>query len=122
LTGTARALVLVAGVIVLVEAAAYLVLAALDLRDAGAGSLGSALGVALLLVVYGGAQLVAIWFLLGGSAAARSPLVVTQLLQVLVAFSLRDTGAVAIAIAVPAAVVLGCVLSPPVRQGTQPGV
>ena len=46
----------------------------------------------------------------------------TQLLQLLVAYSVRDTGSVAVGIAVPAAVVLACVLSPPVRRGTQPDV
>lgn len=122
LTGTARALVLLAGLIVLVEAAGYVVLAALDLRDSGAGSLGSGVGVAVLLIAYAAGQLAAIWFLLGGAAAARSPLVVTQLLQLLVAYSVRDTGSVAVGIAVPAAVVLACVLSPPVRRGTQPDV
>ncbi len=116
LTGTARVLVLVAGLIIVVEAVVYLSLAALDLRDSGSGQLSSGIGVALVLVAYGVAQLVAIRFLLRGAAAARSPLVVTQILQLLVSTSLRDNSTLALSVAVPAVVVLVCVLAPPVTR------
>ncbi|MGJ9421092.1 hypothetical protein [Aeromicrobium sp. CF3.5] len=116
LTGTARALVLVAGLIISVEAIAYLSLAALDLRDSGSGRLSSGIGVAVILIAYGVAQLVAVRFLLRGAAAARSPLVVTQVLQLLVATGLRDSSTLALSVAVPAVVVLACVLAPPVTR------
>lgn len=116
LTGTARSLVLVAGLIIVVEAVGYLVLAALDLRDSGAGRLGSGVGVALMLIAYAVAQVMAVRFLLRGAAAARSPLVVTQILQLLVSTSLRDSPTLALSVAVPAVIVLGCVLAPPVTR------
>lgn len=120
LTGTARSLVLLAGLVVAIEAAVYLVLAALDLRDSGSGRLGSGVGVALILVAYAVAQLVAIRFLLRGAAAARSPLVVTQILQLLVSTSLRDSPTLALSVAAPAVVVLVCVLAPPVTRAVNP--
>lgn len=116
LAGTARSLVLLAGLIIVIEAVSYLSLAALDLRDSGGGPLGSGVGVALILIAYAVAQLVAIRFLLRGVAAARSPLVVTQILQLLVSTSLRDTPTLVLSVAVPAVIVLGCVLAPPVTR------
>lgn len=115
-TGSARRIVLLVGVVVAAEAVALLVLAGLDLRDTDADRLGSGVGVAVLLAAYAVAQVVAVWFLLAGHAVARSPLVVTQVLQVLVATSLRDQPASALAVAVPALVVLGCLLAPPVTR------
>lgn len=109
-------LLLVAAVVVLVEALAYTVLAALDLADLSSERVGSGLGVALVLVLYGLGQLVAMRLLLRGVAAARSPLVVTQILQVLVATSLRDQAGLALAVGLPAVVVLICLLAPPVTR------
>lgn len=114
--GTARTLILVAGAVVTVEALLYVVLALLDLRDIASDRLGSGIGVAAILVGYGVAQIVAIRLLLQGHAVARSPLVVTQILQVLVATNLRDDPALAVAVAIPAVIVLGCVLAPPVTR------
>ncbi len=116
LTGTARTLVLLAGLIIAVEVVAYLLLAAFDLRQSGSGQLVTGIGVAVMLIAYGAAHLVAIRFLLRGSAAARSPLVVTQILQLLVSTSLRDSSTLALSVAVPAVVVLACVLAPPVTR------
>lgn len=116
ITGTARRLILTAGAVVLLEASSYIALAVLDLRDMDADRVGSGLGVALILAGYGIAQLVAVRFLLRGHAVARSPLVVAHLLQLLVATSLRDTPALALAVAAAALVVLGCLLAPPVTR------
>lgn len=98
------------------EAVLFVVLAVFNLRDVETGRLASGLGVALMLVGYGAAHLVAVRKLLQGYAAARSPVVVTQLLQGLVATNLRDTPGLALAVGVPAVVVLGCLLSPPVSR------
>ncbi len=115
-TGTARHLILAAGAVVLAEALLFVVLAALDLRDVDADRLGSGIGVAVILIGYGVAQVVAVRLLLKGQAVARSPLIVTQILQALVATSLRDTPALAAAVGVPAVLVLGCLLAPPVSR------
>lgn len=113
-SGTARALLMIAAVIVVAESAVYLVLAALDLRDTPSERLVSGIGIAVLLAAYGIGQLVAMWLLLQGHRGARAPLIVTQLLQALVATSLRDEPRLALAVAVPAIVVLVILLSPPV--------
>ena len=94
----------------------FVVLAVLDLRDIGHRPLGSGLGVAAVLAGYGAAQLVACPLVAAGRRPARSPVVVTQLLQVLVATNLRDTPGLALAVRLPAVVVLGCLLSPPVTR------
>ncbi len=114
--GLARTLLLVAGAVVLVESAAYLVLAALDLRDTPSDRLVSGIGIAVLLAAYGVAQLVAMRLLLRGVAGARAPLVVTQLLQALVATGLRDEPRLAAAVGLPAVLVLVILLSPPVTR------
>ena len=93
-----------------------IVLAVLNLRDIDTARLASGLGVAVVLAGYGAAHLVAIRLLLKGHATARSPVVVTQILQGLVATSLRDSPGLALAVGLPAVVVLGCVLSPPVSR------
>ncbi len=105
-----------AGAVISAEALLLVVLAVLNLRDIQTDRLASGLGVAVVLVGYAAAHLVAIRLLLQGNAGARSPVVVTQLLQVLVATSLRDTVALALAVAAPALLVLACVLSPAVTR------
>jgi hypothetical protein len=116
ITGAARRLVLLASIVVLLEALTYVVLAVLNLRDVDSARLGSGIGVAVVLAGYGIAQLVAVRFLLRGQAPARSPLVVAHLLQILVATNLSDTPVLAIAVAGSAVVVLACLLAPPVTQ------
>lgn len=100
----------------LLEALLYVVLAVLDLRDIASDRLGSGIAVAVILAGYGTAQIVAIRLLLQGYAVARSPLVVTQILQGLVATNLRDNPPLALAVTIPAVIVLGCVLAPPVTR------
>ena len=116
----ARRLVLVAAAVVTLEVAGLVVLAALDLRDTTSQRLGSGLGVAVIVLAYGAAQVFAIVLLLRGVAAARSPLVVTQVLQVLVATGFRDRPGVALALALPAVLVVACLLSPPVNRALRP--
>lgn|GEM_PF-3962042 len=113
-SGTARALLLVVAAIVVIESAVYLVLAALDLRDTPSERLGSGIGIAVLLAAYGLGQLAAARLLLRGRSGARAPLIVTQLLQVLIATNLRGEPRLALAVAVPAIAVLVMLLSSPV--------
>lgn len=115
-SGQARTFLLVAAVVVVVESLAYLALSVLDVLDAPADERGVHYGAAALIVAYGLGQLVAMRLLLRGSAGARAPLVVTQVLQVLVATSLRDQPNLALGIGAAAAVVLGCLLAPPVTR------
>ena len=111
---TARALLVIAALIVAAEATVFVVLAALDVRDTPAERMASSIGVAVLLAGYGIGQLVAMTMLFKGRAGARAPLIVTQLLQVLIATNLRAEPQLAWAVAIPAVIVLVILLSPPV--------
>ena len=116
-TGSARTLLSVAGVVVALEAIAYVAVAWLDLGDVAGGRRGMGLGAGLLLIVYGAGLLFVAWQVRRGRAWARAPLVVVQLIQLLLARDARDGAAwVSPAMAVSALVVLGCLLSPPVTR------
>jgi len=112
--GLARTLLILASLIVLAEAAVFIVLALLDLRDTPSERLASGIGVAVLFTAYGIGQLVAMAMLFKGRSGARAPLIVTQLLQVLIATNFRDDPQLAFTVGIPAAIVLVILLSPPV--------
>ena len=115
--GTARNLLLVAALIVLAEAVTCLVLAALGLADLDADSVGPGIGVALILAVYGGFQAWAAWRVTQGDLWARSPLVVTQIIQLIIAFNLDGVPVwVSVLVGAAAVVTLACLLSPPVTR------
>lgn len=116
-SGTARNLLLVAAVIVFAEAATCVVFAVLGVLDLEGDSVGSAIGVSLILAVYGGFQAWAAWRVTLGEQWARSPLVVTQIIQLIIAFNLDDVPArITIAVGAAAAVTLACLLAPPVTR------
>jgi hypothetical protein len=113
----ARSLLLVAAAIVWIEAVVCLVLAGLGAADIARDRIGTTIGVTLILAVYGLFQAWAAWRLTEGDQWARSPLVVTQIIQLIIAFNLADvspwiTGSVAVA----AAITLACLLAPPVTR------
>lgn len=114
----ARALLGIVGAIVAIEAVAYLALAVLDLTNVSSERLGLGLGAGVLLAIYGAGQLFAAWRLTRGEGWARSPLIVTHLIQLLLAWNLRgsDQSWLAVVIAAFSVVVLGCLLAPPVTR------
>lgn len=115
--GVARALLLGAATIVGIEAAGLATLAALDLADLAPGRAGIGVGVAIMLLAYAGGLVLAAVKVVGGSAAARSPLVVAQLIQALLAWNFRDDDWwIPVALAGSAAVCLACLLAPPVTR------
>lgn len=118
LPAPARSLLRIAAVVVVVEALAYMTLAILDAADVSSDRLGLGVGAGVLLAAYGAGQLFAAWRVVHGDAWARSPLIVTHLIQLLLAWNLRggDTTWLAITMAVLAAIVLACLLSPPVNR------
>ncbi|KRC64442.1 hypothetical protein ASE12_06465 [Aeromicrobium sp. Root236] len=122
--GTARNLLLLAAAIVLAEAVTCVVLAVLGVADLDGDSVGTGIGVSVILVVYGGFQAWAAWRLTLGEVWARSPLVVTQIIQLIIAFNLADIpGWIPVLVGAAAAVTLGCLLAPPVTRalgGDQP--
>lgn len=115
---SARILLGIAAVVVAVESLAYVVLAVLDLADVSSERLGLGVGAGILLGIYGVGQLFAAWRVLQGESWARSPLVVTHLIQLLLAWNLRneDSPWLAILMGGCAVVVLGCLLAPPVTR------
>ena len=110
---TARILLLVAFTVVSLEALVLLVIATLAIAD---GNLSGA-GTGVFLGVYGLAQVWAAWQVLGGHSWARSPLVVTNIIQVVVAVTQSGVPLVLTALLVLAGVtVLACLLLPPVTR------
>lgn len=120
---TVRRLLTVAAAVVTVEALAVIALAVADLASIDGGRVAVGVGVAVFFLLYGGTQLAAAVLLLRGRYGARGPIVMTQLLQLLIAWSLRDVDGDVLAIrylplgaGVAALVVLVCVLAPPVNR------
>lgn len=106
-----------AGAIVLLEVATALALAALSVVDVVRERNGAGIGVVLILVAYGLLQAWAAWRVTEGDRWARSPLVVTQLIQLLISFNLADVpGSITALLAGSAIVTLGCLLAPPVTR------
>ena len=103
--------------IVLAEALTCVVLAVLGLFDLGDDSVGTGIGVSLILTVYGGFQAWAAWRVTQGEQWARSPLVVTQIIQLIIAFNLADVPTwIAVLVGASAVVTLACLLAPPVTH------
>jgi hypothetical protein len=116
-SGTARILLLVAAVIVVAEAITCLVLAAIGIADLDGDSVGTGIGVSVILAIYGGFQAWAVWRVNLGDHWARSPLVVTQVIQLVIAFNLADIPAwIPVLVGASAAVTLVCLLAPPVNR------
>ena len=116
-SGTARNLLLIAAVIVLAEAVTCVVLAVLGVTDLDGDSVGAAIGVSLILAVYGGFQAWAVWRVTLGDQWARSPLVVTQIIQLIIAFNLAGIpGWITVLVGASAVATLVCLLAPPVTR------
>jgi hypothetical protein len=109
---------LIAAVVVWAESLVFAVLVVLDAADISGDRIGFGVGAGVLLSIYGAGQAWAAWRVTQGDAWARSPVVVTQLIQLLLAWNLRagDSTWAAILMALAAVVVLGCLLAPPVTR------
>lgn len=116
--GLARRLMLIAACVVWLESAVFAVLVVLDVADLSGNRLGVGVGAGVLLAIYGAGQAWAVWRVSLGDGWARSPVVVTQLIQLLLAWNLRtsDTPWIAVLMGVSAAVALVCLLAPPVTR------
>jgi hypothetical protein len=116
-SGTARNLLLVVAAVVVAEALTCVVLAVLGLVDLDGDSVGTGIGVSLILAIYGGFQAWAAWRVTQGDQWARSPLVVTQIIQLIIAFNLADVPLwITVAVGASAGVTLACLLAPPVTR------
>lgn len=114
----ARIFLLTATSIVAIEALVYAVFGVIAIASVSAGEAGDSIGIGLFLLAYGLAQLFAASKLLKWHSWARGPLVFTQLIQVGLAWGLRDSDRpwLAVLMAVPAVVALGCLLAPAVTR------
>jgi hypothetical protein len=114
----ARRLLLIAASIVWAESVVFGVLVVLDAADLSGNRLGLGIGAGVLLAIYGAGQAWAAWRVTQGDGWARSPLIVTQLIQLLLAWNLRtsDSKWIAVLMAVAAVISLGCLLAPPVTR------
>ncbi|MGH3425117.1 MAG: hypothetical protein ACRDO8_10335 [Nocardioidaceae bacterium] len=108
------ATILVAAGIVLLEALALIAFAVLDLVDAHSGRLALGFGTALFFLVYATGQGVAAVALIRLAGWARGPLVFTQLVQLGLAWGLRDAdpGWLSGVLAAAGVVVLVCLVRP----------
>jgi hypothetical protein len=107
----------VAASIVSLEALTFAVLAVLELLDVSSGRVGLGVGATAFLIVIAGGLAWAASRVVLGESWARSPLVLAQLVQLGLAWNFRgDPGWLAPTIAVPAVVVLACLLAAPVTR------
>jgi len=109
----ARHLLLIVAGVILVEALAYVIFGIISAVDHGENDLGTSMGIGLFLVLYGLAQAYACRKVLSWRTWARGPLVFTQLVQLGLAWGLRDSDQkwLAVVMAVAALVALGCLFS-----------
>ncbi len=114
----ARKFVLVAVFVIGFEALAYVVFGLVTIASFAAGEAASTIGIGVFLAAYGVAQLYAGRMLVQWRSWARGPLVFTQLIQLGLAWGLRDSEQpwLAVVMAVTAGVALGCLLAPPVTR------
>lgn len=119
----ARLFLIIAVTVVAIEALAYFVLAVLAVTDYSGDEVATGVGIALFLALYGLAQLFACWKLLAWHRWARGPLMFTQLVQLGLAWGLRDSDEpwLAILMAVGAAIALGCLVAPVVTRALLDG-
>lgn len=116
-SGTARTLLLIVALIVSLEALTFGVLAVLELLSVSSERVGLGVGATVFLLVVAVGLLWAASRVVVGESWARSPLVFAQLIQLGLAYNFRgDPAWLTPAIALPAVVVLACLLSPPVTR------
>ncbi len=118
---TGPRLLLVAGGIALLQAAALLALAVLDLTHLVADRASLGVGIAVMLLVFGGGLAIAAVAVMRGRHGGRGPVLVAQLISLGLAWNLRDAGedvvrGVSPVLALAALIVLGCLFSGPGRR------
>ncbi len=102
----------VAASLVAVQGFVLVALAVLELVNVSSERLSLGVAAAVFFVVYGGLLLLCAWALTQQQGWTRGPVLITQLIQLGLAWNLRDLPLVAIALALTAAVVLAGMLHP----------
>lgn len=114
---------ILAASITMIQAAVFVALAVADFTGLADDRVGLGVGIGLVLLLIGVALAVAAVGVARGAHVARGPVVVTQLIGLGLAWSLRhpdantgDSRAVGALIAVSALIVLGCLSTPTARR------
>jgi len=102
----------VAASLVAVQGFVLVALAVLELVNASSERLSLGVSTAVFFLVYGGLLLLCAWALTQQQGWTRGPVLITQLIQLGLAWNLRDLPLVAVALALTAAVVLAGMLHP----------
>jgi hypothetical protein len=102
----------VAASLVAIQGVVLLALAVLELVNASSERMSMGVSTAVFFLVYGGLLLLCSWALTQQQGWTRGPVLITQLIQLGLAWNLRDLPLVAAALALTAAVVLAGMLHP----------
>ncbi len=102
----------VAASLVAIQGFVLVALAVLELANATSERMSMGVSTAVFFLVYGALLLGCAWSLTQQQGWTRGPVLITQLIQLGLAWNLRDLPLVAVALAVTAAVVLAGMLHP----------
>jgi hypothetical protein len=102
----------VAASLVAIQGFVLVALAVLELVNVSSERLSLGVSAAVFFLVYGGLLLLCAWALTQQQGWTRGPVLITQLIQLGLAWNLRDLPVVAVALALAAAVVLAGMLHP----------
>ena len=102
----------VAASLVLIQGALLLTFAVLELAHISSERISLGLSTAIFFVVYGGVLVLCAWALTRHHGWARGPVLITQLIQLGLAWNLREVTLVAVVLLVAAVIVLAGMLHP----------
>ena len=102
----------VAASLVVLQGGVLLTLAVLELAHISSDRISLGLSTAIFFMVYGGVLVLCAWALTRHQGWARGPVLITQLIQLGLAWNLRDAVLVALVLLVAAAVVIAGLLHP----------
>ena len=102
----------VAASLVAIQGFVLVALAVLELANVTSGRMSMGVSTAVFFLVYGALLLLCAWALTQQQGWTRGPVLITQLIQLGLAWNLRDLPLVAVALALTSAVVLAGMLHP----------
>jgi hypothetical protein len=109
----------VAASLVVLQGFVLVALAVLELANATSERMSMGVSTAIFFLVYGVALVACAWGLTRQEGWTRGPVLITQLIQLGLAWNLRDTPLVAVALAATAAAVLAGMLHPATLKAMQ---
>ena len=103
---------IVAASLVVLQGGCLVAFGVLELANLTSERLEMGVSTAIFFIVYGAALTACAWGLTRQQSWTRGPVLITQLIQLGLAWNLRDSSLIAVALAVPAAVVIAGMLHP----------